>query len=136
LHDFPKQHSAKQLLLASLLGDITQKHPTFRFIFTTDQRGEWNRMMTEGADMADVFYTWSNNILEQTVEKREKAYGLRRIARLLQLWRRTCVVSAEWDSRAFPRERLISLNDYLLADIGLRREKQIVEVSKLSCWLA
>jgi uncharacterized membrane protein YfcA len=37
LHDFPKQHSARQLLLASLLGDITQKHPTFRFIFITDQ---------------------------------------------------------------------------------------------------
>jgi len=86
--------------------------------------------------MADVFYTWSNNMLEQTVEKRENAYGLRRIARLLRLWRCTCVVIAEWDSRALPRERLISLNDHLLADIGLRREKQIVEVLKLFYRLA
>jgi uncharacterized protein YjiS (DUF1127 family) len=45
------------------------------------------------------------------------------------------MVFAEWDSRALQRERLARLNDHLLADVGLMREKQIVEVSKLFCWL-
>ena len=45
------------------------------------------------------------------------------------------MVIAEWDSRALQRERLAWLNDHLLADVGLTREKQIVEISKLFYWL-
>jgi hypothetical protein len=45
--ELPKQHSVKQLLHAPPRGDITQKHPASRFIFTTDHRGEWNGIMTE-----------------------------------------------------------------------------------------
>jgi uncharacterized protein YjiS (DUF1127 family) len=42
---------------------------------------------------------------------------------------------AEWDSRALQRERLARLNDHLLADVGLTRERQIVDPSKLFYWL-
>jgi uncharacterized protein YjiS (DUF1127 family) len=42
---------------------------------------------------------------------------------------------AEWDSRSLQRERLAQLDDRQLADIGLAREKQIVDPSKLFCWL-
>jgi uncharacterized protein YjiS (DUF1127 family) len=85
--------------------------------------------------MADVAFTCSNKIGEQTVEKREnKVHSRRRSTRLLQLWRRVCVGIAEWDSRALQRERLAHLNDHLLADVGLTREKQIVDCSKLSYW--
>ena len=86
--------------------------------------------------MAHIAFTCPNKIREQTVEAREKkAHSLRRVGRLLRLWRRTCVVLAEWDSRALQRDRLDLLNDHLLADVGLRREKQIVEGSTLFCWL-
>jgi uncharacterized protein YjiS (DUF1127 family) len=86
--------------------------------------------------MADVAFTCLSKIRQQTIEEREKkAHGLRRTARLLELWRRACNLVAEWDSRALQRERLAQLNDYLLADIGLTREKQIVDVSKLFLWL-
>jgi uncharacterized protein YjiS (DUF1127 family) len=53
---------------------------------------------------------------------------------LLRLWRRACIVIAEWHSRVHERETLARLNDHVLADIGLRREKQIVDCSKLFCW--
>ena len=87
--------------------------------------------------MANVAFTCPSKIRERTVEAPEKrAHSLRRMARLPGLWRRACMVIAEWDSRALQRERLAQLNDHLLADVGLTREKQIVEVSKLSCWLA
>ena len=86
--------------------------------------------------MANVAFTCPSNIREQTVEAREKkVHRVRRIARLLGLWRRTRMVIAEWNSRVLQRERLAGLNDHLLADIGLRREKQIVDVSKLVYWL-
>jgi uncharacterized protein YjiS (DUF1127 family) len=86
--------------------------------------------------MADIAFTLPSKIREQTVEEREEqAHSLRRIARLLRLWRRARIAIAEWDSRALQRERLAQLNDHLLADIGLTREKQIVEPSKLFCWL-
>jgi uncharacterized protein YjiS (DUF1127 family) len=68
-------------------------------------------------------------------EQKKKAHSLGRIARFLQLWRRACMVIAECDSRALQRERLAQLNDHLLADVGLTREKQIVDVSKLIYWL-
>ena len=86
--------------------------------------------------MADVAFTCPGKISEQTVEGREKkARNLRRIANLLGLWRRASMVLAEWDSRALQRERLSQLNDHLLADVGLMREKQVVDPSKLFCWL-
>jgi uncharacterized protein YjiS (DUF1127 family) len=84
--------------------------------------------------MAHIAFTCSSKIRGQTVEEREKK-AHRRIARLLGLWRRTRIVVAEWDSRALQCERLAQLNDHLLADVGLIRKKQIVEVSKLFCWL-
>ena len=87
--------------------------------------------------MAHIAFTCPNKIREPAVEAREKkAHSLRRIARLPGQWRRVCMVLAEWDSRALQRESLAQLNDYLLADIGLRREKQIVEVLKLFYRLA
>jgi uncharacterized protein YjiS (DUF1127 family) len=45
------------------------------------------------------------------------------------------MVLAEWDSRALQRERLAQLNDHLLADVGLTREQQLVDRSKLFYWL-
>jgi uncharacterized protein YjiS (DUF1127 family) len=86
--------------------------------------------------MANLAFTCSSKIREQTVEGREKkSHSPRSVARLPGLWRRACMIIAEWDSRALQRERLAQLNDHLLADVGLTREKQIVEVSKLFYWL-
>ena len=86
--------------------------------------------------MTHIALTCPSKIREQTVAARENnAHSLRRIARLPGLWRRACMVLAEWDSRALQRERLAQLNDHLLADVGLTREKPIVEASKLFCWL-
>ena len=86
--------------------------------------------------MAHIAFTCPNKIREQTVAAREKnAHSLRRIARLPGLWRRACMALAEWDSLALQRERLAQLNDHLLADVGLMREKQVVDPSKLFCWL-
>jgi uncharacterized protein YjiS (DUF1127 family) len=86
--------------------------------------------------MAHITFTCPSEIRYQTVEAQEKkAHSLRHIARLLGLWRRACMVLAEWDSRALQREGLAQLNDHLLADVGLMREKQIVDPSKLFCWL-
>ena len=86
--------------------------------------------------MAHIAFTCPNKIREPAVEAREKkAHSLRRIARLPGQWRRVCMVLAEWDSRALQRERLARLNDHLLADVGLMREKQVVDPSKLFCWL-
>ena len=69
------------------------------------------------------------------VVRRKRAHHLRRIARFIRLWRRACMVIAKWDSHARPRERLARLNDHLVADIGLTREHQIVDRSKLFYWL-
>ena len=86
--------------------------------------------------MAHIAFTRPSKIRERNVEAQEKkAHSLGRIARLPGLWRRACMVIAEWDSRALQRERLAWLNDHLLADVGLTREKQIVEGSTLFCWL-
>ena len=86
--------------------------------------------------MAHIVFTYPSKIREQTVEARERqANSLRGVARLPGLWRRACMVFAEWGSRALQRDRLDLLNDHLLADVGLRREKQIVEGSTLFCWL-
>ena len=86
--------------------------------------------------MTNITFTYPSKFRKQTVEAREKkAHSLRRIAHLLRLWRRAWMVIAEWDSRVLQRERLAQLNDHLLADVGLTRRKQIVDPSKLFCWL-
>ena len=86
--------------------------------------------------MAHIAFTYPGKIREQTVAAWDKnAHSLRRVARLRGLWRRACMALAEWDSRALQRERLAQLNDHLLADVGLMREKPIVDPSKLFCWL-
>jgi len=86
--------------------------------------------------MADIAFTSPSKIRTQTVEAREKkVHRVGRTAQLLGLWSRACMAIAEWDSRALQRERLAQLNDHLLADVGLTREKQIVDVSKLIYWL-
>ena len=82
--------------------------------------------------MTGVVFTCPGEIWEQTVETREKkAHSLRCVAHLLRLWRRAYMVLAEGISRALQHDELAQLNDHLLADIGLTREKQIVEASKL-----
>ena len=86
--------------------------------------------------MAHIAFTGPSKIRERNVEAQEKkAHSLGRIARLPGLWRRACTVIAEWDSRALQRERLAWLNDHLLADVGLTREQQLVDRSKLFYWL-
>ena len=86
--------------------------------------------------MTNMAFTYPGKIREQTVAAWDKnAHSLRRVARLPGLWRRACMALAEWDSRALQRERLAQLNDHLLADVGLMREKPIVDPSKLFCWL-
>jgi uncharacterized protein YjiS (DUF1127 family) len=81
-------------------------------------------------------FTYPGKIREQAVAAREKkAHSLRRVGRLSGLWRRACMAIADWDSRAIQRERLAQLDDRLLGDVGLTREKQIVDPSKLFCWL-
>jgi uncharacterized protein YjiS (DUF1127 family) len=124
------QHTAKQLLLRDAYSDIAQKHRVSKFIFTTDHRGRVGPNDDGETEMANVAFTCPSKIREQTV----KARIPRRIEHLLQLWRRACILVAEWHSRALQRESLAQLNGHLLADIGLTREKQIVEVSKLFCW--
>jgi uncharacterized protein YjiS (DUF1127 family) len=75
--------------------------------------------------MADIAFTSPGKIRAQTVEAREKkVHRVRRIAQLLGLWSRACMVLAEWGSRALQRERLAQLNDHLLADVGLMRRSQ------------
>ena len=84
--------------------------------------------------MTNVAFSYPIKIRQQTVEAREKTtHSLGWVARLLGLWRRACMAIAERDSRALQRERLAQLNDHLLADIGLTREKPIVDASKLFC---
>ena len=86
--------------------------------------------------MTNMAFTYPSKNWKQTVAAREKkAHSLRRIGRLPGLWRRACMAIANWDSRALQRERLAQLNDHLLADVRLMREKQIVDPSKLFCWL-
>ena len=52
----------------------------------------------------------------------------------MRLGRRACALMANWRSRARQRQALARLDDRLLADIGLTREAQMVECSKLFWW--
>lgn len=53
---------------------------------------------------------------------------------VMRVCRRGRAMVAAWRSRARQREALARLDDRLLADIGLTREAQIVECSKLFWW--
>jgi uncharacterized protein YjiS (DUF1127 family) len=55
-------------------------------------------------------------------------------SKLLQLGRQTRVRAARWRALACQRAALARLDDRLLADIGLTREAQMVECSKLYWW--
>lgn len=77
--------------------------------------------------MAHIAFTCPTKIWEQTVAAQKKrTRGARHTAQLFGLWRRACMAIAEWDSRALQRERLVQLNDHLLADVGLMREQQAI----------
>ena len=52
----------------------------------------------------------------------------------MRLGGRVRALIATWRSRARQREALARLDDRLLADIGLTREAQMVECSKLLWW--
>jgi uncharacterized protein YjiS (DUF1127 family) len=56
------------------------------------------------------------------------------LKKAMRLCRRARALVATWRSRARQREALARLDDRLLADIGLTREAQIVECSKLFWW--
>jgi uncharacterized protein YjiS (DUF1127 family) len=52
----------------------------------------------------------------------------------MRLCRQARALVAMWRSHARQREALARLDDRLLADIGLTREMQMVECSKLFWW--
>jgi uncharacterized protein YjiS (DUF1127 family) len=54
--------------------------------------------------------------------------------KVMRLRRQVRALMATWRSRAHQREALARLDDRLLADIGLTREAQMVECSKLFWW--
>ncbi len=54
--------------------------------------------------------------------------------KVMRVCRRGRALAATWRSRARQRKALARLDDRLLADIGLTREAQIVECSKLFWW--
>lgn len=54
--------------------------------------------------------------------------------KVTSLCRQARALVAVWRSRARQREALARLDDRLLADIGLTREAQMVECSKLFWW--
>jgi uncharacterized protein YjiS (DUF1127 family) len=56
------------------------------------------------------------------------------LKKAMRLCRRARAQVATWRSHARQREALARLDDRLLADIGLTREAQMVECSKLFWW--
>ena len=56
------------------------------------------------------------------------------LKKAMRLYRQTRALIAAWQSRACQREALARLDDRLLADVGLTREAQMVECSKLFWW--
>jgi uncharacterized protein YjiS (DUF1127 family) len=52
----------------------------------------------------------------------------------MRLCRRARALVATWRSRARQHQALARLDDRLLADVGLTREAQMVECSKLFWW--
>ena len=55
-------------------------------------------------------------------------------SKVMHLCRQARLLAAMWRSLARQREALARLDDRLLADIGLTREAQMVECSKLFWW--
>ena len=55
-------------------------------------------------------------------------------SKVMRLCRQALLLAAMWRSRARQRKALARLDDRLLADIGLTREAQMVECSKLFWW--
>ena len=54
--------------------------------------------------------------------------------KLMRLCRQARALVTTWRSRARQRRAMARLDDRLLADIGLTREMQMVECSKLFWW--
>jgi uncharacterized protein YjiS (DUF1127 family) len=54
--------------------------------------------------------------------------------KVVQLCPRARALVATWRSRARQHQALARLDDRLLADVGLTREAQMVECSKLFSW--
>ncbi len=54
--------------------------------------------------------------------------------KMMRLGRRVHALVARWRSHARQRQALARLDDRLLADIGLTRDAQMVECSKLFWW--
>jgi uncharacterized protein YjiS (DUF1127 family) len=54
--------------------------------------------------------------------------------KVMRLCRQARLLAAMWRPRARQRKALARLDDRLLADIGLTREAQMVECSKLFWW--
>jgi uncharacterized protein YjiS (DUF1127 family) len=54
--------------------------------------------------------------------------------KVMRLCRRARTLVTRWHSHARQRQALARLDDRLLADIGLIREAQMVECSKLFWW--
>jgi uncharacterized protein YjiS (DUF1127 family) len=55
-------------------------------------------------------------------------------SKVMRLCWQARVLAGMWRSRACQRKALARLDDRLLADIGLTREAQMVECSKLFWW--
>jgi uncharacterized protein YjiS (DUF1127 family) len=86
-------------------------------------------------EMASVAVTCSKMPAPAAEAGDRRPRNRRGVARWLGLWRQGCMVLARWDTRARQGERLNRLDDRLLADIGLTREKQIVAASQELYWL-
>jgi uncharacterized protein YjiS (DUF1127 family) len=56
------------------------------------------------------------------------------LKKAMRLYRQARALVTAWRSLARQREALARLDDRLLADIGLTREAQMVECSKLFWW--
>jgi uncharacterized protein YjiS (DUF1127 family) len=54
--------------------------------------------------------------------------------KVMRLCQQAFALAATWRSLARQREALARLDDRLLADVGLTREAQMVECSKLFWW--
>jgi uncharacterized protein YjiS (DUF1127 family) len=54
--------------------------------------------------------------------------------KVMRLCQQARLLAATWRSHARPHKALARLDDRLLADIGLTREAQMVECSKLFWW--
>ena len=68
---------------------------------------------------------WMLTLVQRRLQTAEFSRG-----NAVRLYRSLLVALANWRSRARQRGSLSRLDDYLLADIGITREAQMVECSK------